>query len=266
MCYNEEMRSFRENKDHLEERAQEASGRLRERLSDEVEQVREGLHRRPLAGGGQWDHLEPGQKPNRHQQIAAATHGFASLANLATVSGAALTTKGMFEAYHGRYVRATVYMGIGRCLDLADGKIAQKTQTLSDKGAALDAGFDKALAAGFLGMAVATGDMPVAEAAAHGLQQARIFRESVVIKNNGGEPNPSIEGKRGMAALWLRAGGIVLTHALEESHHPTAATVIDKLSHTAGVTALYYNQQAIEGYTSERIAAQAAHEQLPIED
>lgn len=249
------MKSLRENKEQIEARVHHDFDKLRDRASEEAAQIKKSMHRRPLGGGGEWDRVEP-QKQNIHQRIASKTNGWLTAANVVTTAGAAITAAGMTDWLRGNNKRGTVLMGLGRGLDLLDGVIAQRTGTTSDKGAALDAGFDKLLAASFLGGAVKTGDMPIAEATAHGLQQARIFRESVLIKNAGGEPNPSEYGKRGMAALWLRAGGIVLSNSLEDAGHEQGARIIHRASQALGITALYLNQQAVEGYTAERQTAQ----------
>lgn len=249
------MKSLRENKEHIEARVHHDFDKLRDRASEEAQQIKKSMHRRPLGGGGEWDRVDP-KDHNIHQRIAAKTNGWLTAANLVTTTGAALTAAGMAEWFRGKNKRGTVLMGIGRGLDLLDGAIAQRTGTISDKGAALDAGSDKLLATAFIGLAAQNGDMPVAEAAAHGLQQTRIFRESLLIKNAGGEPNPSEYGKRGMAALWLRAGGIVLGKTLEDAGHERGAVFVHRASQALGITALYLNQQAIEGYTTERITAQ----------
>ena len=256
------MRSLRQNREQLESRVHEANDNLRdrvqrvnERVNEEVEQVRKGLHRRPLGGGGQWDYE---QNRNAHQKVAAWSKGWLTLANGASVTGAGMTAYGLWQGFvKHNWPAATALMGTGRGLDLGDGAIAQVTETCSDKGAAIDAGFDKLLTVGFLALATKSGDMPVVETAVHGFQQARIFRDSYLIKNTGGEPNPSPEGKMGMAALWLRAGGIVLSHTLHDLGHETSAAVINRASQVASVTAIYYNQQASEGYNADRLALQA---------
>ena len=247
------MRSFRQNRDRLEARARE-----------EVEAVRKGMHRRPLGGGGQWE--ETLGELNPHQKVAAATRGWLTAANVVSVAGAGLTAYGMHQAFNkGNFKRGTLFMGLGRIGDLIDGGIAAKTETCSDKGAAIDAGLDKILSGAFLFIGAKSGRLPVAEAVSHAAQQVMIFRESYLIKNAGGDPNPGKYGKYGMGALWLRAGGVVAAPTAEEFGYHTTSRALSTASHVASLTALYLNQQAYETYHAERLALQSVASASPAE-
>lgn len=240
----------------LRERVNEVNDRVSDRVNEELHAVRDALHRRPDKGGD-WDAVAPADR-NIHQRIAARTWGIATVANLVTATGVLLTLSGMRDYERGNYKKATIKMGFGRGLDMVDGALATKLGTRSATGALFDAGGDKALAAVFIVKAVKNGDMPPAEAVVHGLQQARISRESLLIKNAGGEPNPSKEGKHGMAALWLRAGGIVLSGAFRKAEHEDAALVTDALSLGAQFGAMHLNHTAGLAYNADRRALEAA--------
>jgi phosphatidylglycerophosphate synthase len=253
------MRSLRQNREQIAERAHDAGDQLREtkdrlkgQATVQIKELKAGLHRRPSGGGGQWKHQDP-DTWNAHQKIANRTKGYVTLANGVSLAGAALTAYGVHKAANQEYAKATIFMGIGRFCDLMDGKIAEKTGTMSDTGAGVDAGLDKLLAAFALYTFVKSGHISRTEALLHSAQQTAIFAESALIQYGQGEPNPGESGKRGMAALWLRVGGVVLENALSSRDHQAAAAYVGFASEVASVTALHENQTALNEYHEDRI-------------
>lgn len=245
------------------DRAHEVSDRVSDRTQQEKQAALDALHRRPEKGG-EWDTVAPEDR-NIHQRIAAKTLGIVTLANTATLLGAGLSASAIVDYKHGNYKKAAGKMFVGRMLDLADGYIATKTGTRSEIGAALDAGCDKGLSVAFVTVSTLKRDMRLVESSTHLMQQGRIFYENVHIKNAGGEPNPTREGKYGMAALSLRAGGILVhktfRSAAETAQSPQrirqltlAADIIETASEFASGAAVYFNNEAGDTYREERVS------------
>lgn len=248
------------------DRAHEVGDRVTDRTQQEKQAALDALHRRPDKGG-EWDTVAPEDR-NIHQRLAARTLGVVTLANTATLVGAGLSASAIIDYQRGDYKKAAGKMFVGRVLDLADGYIATKTGTRSPVGAALDAGCDKALSVAFVAVSTAKKDMRPVEAATHLIQQSQIFYENVHIKNAGGEPNPSREGKYGMATLSLRAGGILVYRALhaaaeteqspQRAHQLTiVANVLETTSEFASGAAVHFNNQARDAYRQDRIALES---------
>jgi len=96
-----------------------------------------------------WEKVHPSRR-KRLQKIAAATGGIATLGNVLTIAGATCVASGLIDVHQGRTRRGTWKIGIGRVIDIFDGIVADKTQTKSPLGEALDATVDKVAMAGIV--------------------------------------------------------------------------------------------------------------------
>lgn len=213
-----------------------------------VKNARKALaHQRPDGVIGEWELIDR-TKWSAHQRIAAKTLGVVTVANAVSLLGAGVTASGIRDYQQGRLARATAKMGVGRSLDLVDGLVAKKFGTRSVTGAGIDAGADKLLGAYFLTASARRGDLSPVEAGVHLTQQARIAYENFKIKQAGGEPNPSENGKHGQMFLWLRAGGTLLSQVLREQEATTAAHVVSAASEAAMFASVLTNEKAVHEY------------------
>lgn len=102
-----------------------------------------GEHNRPTnVASGEWE-LVPPHEQNVCQRVASATNGWVTPGNVISGIGAALTITGLLKYEKGDRTIGTALVGIGRVLDVVDGKVAKISGTRGNIGAVLDAGLDK---------------------------------------------------------------------------------------------------------------------------
>ena len=98
------------------------------------------LHRAKKAD---WDNVSP-EEYNVFQQLAVATSGFLTPANVITVIGLAIVIFGLAVILQGHFLAGLLLLAFGRLLDVADGFVADVTKTKSPVGELFDAAADKA--------------------------------------------------------------------------------------------------------------------------
>jgi phosphatidylglycerophosphate synthase len=89
-----------------------------------------------------WEYIAPGER-NIWQRFAARTHGVITPANSISVVGFVAVCVGVYSLTQQRYALGLCLTVVGRLADLADGIIAERTQTKSSLGEALDVTIDK---------------------------------------------------------------------------------------------------------------------------
>lgn len=211
-------------------------------------------HQRPDGVVGEWA-LIPEEDWNAHQRVAAATNGAVSLANVTSVAGGEITRQGIHDFARGERFKGIVKIGVGRALDVLDGKVSKNFGTRSKTGAAVDAGIDKALVVDAAVTLTRAGVMPKYFAGATAIQQGRIMAVNAKIKKDGGEPNPSKDGKYSMAAIWSAIGLRGIETMLKTNGHKKAARVAGATALAAEAVSLGLSEKAIRGYRKQ-------HEQL----
>jgi phosphatidylglycerophosphate synthase len=195
----------------------------------------------------EWDSISP-EKRNAHQRVAAWSHGWLTVANGLTLAGGALTAKGLYSVHKGNYLRGAAEIAVGRGCDLLDGLAAERFGTRSKKGAALDAGVDKALglAAGIV--LTKAGVLSKEAATTMSIQQGQIVATNVAIEREGGEPNPSELGKRSTAIFWTSVLGRLVQKGLEETGHDDAAHMLGVAADAGESVSWEMGQESLQGY------------------
>lgn len=93
----------------------------------------------------QWEDV-PIEDRNLHQRIADATNGWGTIANALAIAKIGLNASACLDIHNSKgkkLVKPLIKFTAEGLLDVADGWIAKKTQTMSPKGKLIDAGTDK---------------------------------------------------------------------------------------------------------------------------
>jgi phosphatidylglycerophosphate synthase len=106
------------------------------------------------SGVPDWAQRDP-EVRNQWQRLAAMTYGILTPANIASVLGFVLVGLGVLALFSRQFGWGVALIAVGRCFDIADGWIAERTGTKSPLGEAVDATFDKLSTLGVL-LAVGT--------------------------------------------------------------------------------------------------------------
>jgi phosphatidylglycerophosphate synthase len=210
-------------------------------------------HQRPDGVRGEWEILPPSQW-NTDQNIAAATGGFATLANLTTLLGAGLTHRGLHDLATNRPVRGTTQLVAGRLADLLDGQVAKNRGTRSAVGAAVDAGADKLLLVDAWVMLTRAQIVPPLATTAMCAQQTRIMAKNTAIKQAGGEPNPNAHGKHAMFASWSAIALRCSASVLKRREQKQAARVCRTAAALTELVAVALSERAIRTYDRQLAA------------
>ncbi len=97
-----------------------------------------------------WETIEP-HRWSKSQKLAAATGGVVTPGNILSVVGGVFVAAGLIDVYQGKKTRRGVWkIGIGRAIDVIDGIVADRTETKSPIGEAVDATIDKLAMAGIV--------------------------------------------------------------------------------------------------------------------
>lgn len=157
------------------------------------------LHR--TVGGSDYDKIKPEDR-NNHQVVASASRGFLTIANLVSVTGLAVTESGIRDIERKDYRRGCAKIVVGRCFDLLDGYIADKTGTKSSTGEFMDATVDKILIARGIQVLSRSEVIPPSVALSFGVQNVCNAVSSGVAKARGIELHASGMGKATTFAQW----------------------------------------------------------------
>lgn len=189
------------------------------------------LHR--TTGKADWEAVKPINR-NAFQKIAAATGGIITPANFVTILGLALTAYGLVLITQKYFWLALVILGVGRLLDIADGYVADGTQTKSPVGEMLDASVDKVVT---LLTAVV---LIIADVAPWWVIAALILPHVIIPfvvfykKLHGIKIHPSRQGKLSMATAWFGIGGLIVLQAMP-GFEPLAAVVYALIGASLGL-------------------------------
>lgn len=216
-------------------------------------------HARPIGFGveGEWELALPKDR-NVWQKVANWSHGILTPGNFVTLAGAALSVAGIYEYARGDYAQGAGMLVGGRIFDLADGIVAAKTKTRGEKGALLDAGFDKLLSLGALVTMACVDPVTIGVSVPVLYEQVGIARDNKRIHDAGGEPTPNDDGKYAMFAL---SGSIFLfmaSKAMEQAGHSGFARATKVAGVIAGATAYFLSRRARKHYQADFAALNAA--------
>lgn len=180
----------------------------------------------------QW-HTVPEEQWNKYQ-IFANKHGeWATPGNLVTALGAAATTAGLVLISNDKpslKLVGVAGIGLGRYMDILDGKIAAKTGTMGPFGEKLDATTDTVLMVGALATLLSNGILPVREGLALAGLTVIKSTASVVAEHRQNEIHVSRAGKLGAFAAWSGIG----LHAIGALANSYNADAFGHGSHLAG--------------------------------
>ncbi len=168
------------------------------------------LHR--INGVADWEHT-PVAEHNYWQRLAVSTHGMVTPGNLTSLAGFLISLAGIVSLFYEAYWFALLAILVGRCLDLLDGFLAEKTSTKSPLGELVDATVDKVitLAAVFslYVLGLASGPLLLVLFA----PQVLITVCTLIGRTQQVHLHPALTGKWSMALVWVVLLGLVLAHA-----------------------------------------------------
>lgn len=169
------------------------------------------LHR--TSGTPDWANVKAADR-NVFQNMAAATRGIASPANIITVIGLGIVMCGLVAIAQQQFWTGLVLLVMGRLLDIVDGLVAEATHTKSPLGELFDAVADK------IGTLLTIAVLLIADVAHWWVIVALIVPQIAIMllilykKSKGVGVHPTRQGKLSMAAAWGGIVGLLLAKAL----------------------------------------------------
>lgn len=160
------------------------------------------LHR---ADGADWNKVKPEQRSG-WQQLAAQTHGVLTPANLISILGATLVGIGLFAIMNNQLAWGTLAVFLGRCADVLDGWVAERTGTKGPVGEAIDAAIDKIVIAAALIVLLAYELLPLAVGILMAWHTVYNILLAVLAQLRSISLHPSRAGKLSVAWEWLAVG------------------------------------------------------------
>lgn len=178
------------------------------------------LHR--STGQADWEQISPAAR-TRIQKLAAQSGGILTPPNGITVIGLALVMGGLAAILQTYYWLGLILLAAGRLLDIADGLVAEATDTKSPVGEAFDALADKVgtlltvivLVAGKVASWWLIAALVVPQIAIPLLILYKRYRHKKV--------HPSRAGKISMALAWIGIVGLLISKA---ANQPTALVLV----------------------------------------
>jgi phosphatidylglycerophosphate synthase len=178
------------------------------------------LHR--TSGTPDWANVKVADR-NVFQNLAAATRGIMSPANVITVIGLGIVVYGLVAIMQQQFWTGLVFLAIGRLLDIVDGLVAEATHTKSPLGELFDAVADK------IGTLLTIAVLLIAGVAHWWVIMALIVPQIAITllilykKSKGVGVHPTRQGKISMAAAWMGIVGLLLAKALDNPAMLSAA-------------------------------------------
>lgn len=195
-----------------------------------------------------WELLKPSQH-NTWQRAAARTNGVLTPGNAASAAGVCLVGAGLGYVYAGTVWAGLALVAAGRLCDILDGMLADRTDTKSPLGEAVDATLDKIATFATLVVFAASGVMPWPLALLIGLQNGATGSLALAAKGLGRTVHPAAAGKIGGAVEWLA----LLSFGLGYAVHGSSASAIIAVAYALALIAILLNLLAATRY------AQALH-------
>jgi phosphatidylglycerophosphate synthase len=177
------------------------------------------LHR--TSGTPDWATVKAADR-NVFQNMAAATGGVASPANIITIIGLGMVIYGLVAILQQQFWAGLALLVSGRLLDVVDGLVAEATHTKSPLGELFDAAADK------IGTLLTIVVLLFADITHWWVIMALIAPQILITlvilykKSKGIGVHPTRQGKLSMAAAWAGIVGVLFAEAL---HDPLALTL-----------------------------------------
>ncbi|MNH75264.1 CDP-alcohol phosphatidyltransferase [compost metagenome] len=169
------------------------------------------LHR--TSGAPDWVNVKVADR-NVFQNVAAATGGILSPANVITVIGLGLVMYGLLVIMQQEFWMGLVFLAVGRLLDIVDGLVAEATYTKSPLGELFDAVADKIGTLFTIAVLLIAGVTHWWVIMMLIVPQIAIALLILYKKSKGISVHPSRQGKLSMAAAWIGIVGLLLAKAL----------------------------------------------------
>lgn len=182
------------------------------------------------------------------QDIAEETHDVVTPSNIMSTVGFVMAVRGASQMDTPKGV---AIMGIGRAIDVLDGKVARSTDTASDLGEMVDATLDKTAVAIMCYQAVRKNVVPKSVIGMIAAQNAVNAALSLYDRNqHPGDPHihPSKDGKHTMFAQNAALGLFCLAEIVNQ---PGIKKGLRSLGWTAGAIAAYKGARATKGYYNQ---------------
>jgi len=212
---------------------------------------------------GQWAGIEP-EKRNFWQKIAAKTGGVITPANILDAACFALFLSGAHDAHKGRTVRSIVKLGLSRLGDIADGHLAEATETKSPLGEGIDVILDKIEIALIAPINIRRGSLPARASIYLATQNIANTAVSLYGKSRGAEMHTSLEGKLSTFGQSFMIGMYMIGSAGEEAGSQALASGMDIVGDAFLGASAQLGWQSLRGYWQDALTPVPAPESLSV--
>ena len=196
-----------------------------------------------------WVAISENQR-NKWQKLAAKTAGIITPGNLISTVGLCAVLFGLWLVVIGNLWQGTVLVSLGRLADIFDGIVADRTDTKSPLGEAVDASFDKVSSLAALAIFATHGVLPVWLAAVVALQNIANILTSLVARWYHIILHPSKAGKLATACFWMAAISFVIARAFAERHETSGYNVAVVAAYGVTCLAILLGVRATVGYVA----------------
>lgn len=190
---------------------------------------------------------------NTWQRIAHETDGIVTPGNVVTMAGFGLVSWGLIDIMRGHVGRGVFKVGLGRVLDVFDGRTADKTKTKSPKGEALDVAVDKTEAATALPVIIGKGIVPAGVAAVLAIPEVGKGWGTALAKAKDNEIHPSKEGKLSTLAQWNSIGFFGLAKVSKNRGHNVLSKGLETTAYVSAAVSTYLGAKAFLGYMKDAL-------------
>jgi cardiolipin synthase len=190
----------------------------------------------------------PKVKYNYWQRLAVATRGILTPANVISFGGLCVALFGLWLVTAGAIWQGTALVCVGRLADILDGVVADRTQTKSPLGEALDASFDKICSLAALVVFAAEGILPVWVALLIAVQNVTNVCIALIARTRRITLHPVRLGKLSVASFWASVALFVIAYLLGLHHQYVWRDAVLVLSYVLVGVALVLGTRATAVY------------------
>ncbi len=194
-----------------------------------------------------WEQV-PARSRNPWQQVAAATFGVLTPANVTSVLGATLVFIGLWRIYNDELFVGLVAITVGRVADIMDGMVAHATATKSALGEALDASIDKIVVILAIIVFIISGVVPLLAAVVIAVRNGANIVLTLLAKAQKRQIHPSRAGKLAGGLEWASLILFVGAALFAEQNLGFLENATDFLAYLALAMAIALGVVAIKDY------------------
>ncbi|GAC1388050.1 MAG: CDP-alcohol phosphatidyltransferase family protein [Candidatus Saccharimonadales bacterium] len=181
---------------------------------------------------------------NGWQSLAMRTYGIITPGNLLTTIGFLIVLLGLVFINQQQYILGGVALAVGRLCDIADGWLAQETDTKSPLGELFDATADKVCTFMTLIVIVITKIAPLWIIVLIAIPHVLISIIAIIAALRHNRLHPSKIGKISMALAWLCLVSFVFNAAVPVAIHSYLNLIIELMA----ITSVLLGTYALTGY------------------